>query len=69
MLKICDKIVVIFQINLMTTQSGLGKMQATLWALDLETGDTLWQTKLGEIYTFINVLKESKDFQLFRCSY
>merc|ERR1719275_309542 len=27
-------------------RSGLGKMQATLWALDLETGETLWQTKL-----------------------
>ena len=23
-------------------------MQATLWALDVETGETLWETKLGE---------------------
>ena len=34
----------------MTIQSGLGKMQATLWAFDLDTGETIWQTKLGEIY-------------------
>jgi len=27
-------------------RSLLGKMQATLWALDLETGDTIWETKL-----------------------
>ena len=29
-------------------QSGGGDMQATLWALDVETGETLWETKLGE---------------------
>ena len=23
-------------------------MQATLWALDVETGETLWETKLGK---------------------
>ena len=27
-------------------------MQATLWALDLETGETVWETKLGQILAF-----------------
>ena len=51
-----------FHINLITIQSGLGKMQATLWALDLETGETLWQTKLGKIYTFFYSKNELQDF-------
>ena len=31
-----------------TIQGIIGAMQATLWALDLETGETVWETKLGE---------------------
>ena len=31
-----------------TIQGIIGSMQATLWALDLETGETVWETKLGE---------------------
>ena len=31
-----------------TSQGIIGSMQATLWALDLETGETVWETKLGE---------------------
>ena len=32
-----------------TIQGLIGAMQATLWALDLETGETVWETKLGQI--------------------
>ena len=46
-------------------QSGLGKMQATLWALDLETGETLWQTKLGEISTFLDLQSWVRSFFIF----
>ena len=37
-----------------TIQGLIGAMQATLWALDLETGETVWETKLGESLFPIN---------------
>ena len=40
-------------------------MQATLWALDLETGETLWQTKLGEISTFLDLQSWVRSFFIF----
>ena len=60
--KTCLKPFVIQKFNLfLTIQSGLGKMQATMWAFDLETGETVWQTKLGEIYNLFSFFNGLAD--------